>query len=277
MNAPALLSALLACACSGEQIPERPSTFGEPETDPVGVALREGGVQVPFGAVYLSSAGPENDTYWLCLVRTDGKFTKQPLRLFVDGAPQRVDGCHPSERDEAGHVCAKLDLDTAERLSRRLAVPIARREERPYVLRAEFRSEREVYAPGDDVRVLLEVTNVGSIPVTRQRGWMRFPNRHALFRFVVHRDGELVRDPDKTRNNGGMSAGQVISPGESFEDATYLNRFSDLSRAGRYRVEAAYVVDLRGTPLPFDNPRHCDWLVTNFEDELTGTFELVLR
>lgn len=143
-------------------------------------------------------------------------------------------------------------------------------------LAGTFRPERREYAFGEPIYAVMEVMNVGTVPVEFPVGGdYRATGRPDRYVFTATDEaGDPVPDPVQTaaRGGGGIGGYHRLGPGEVFRDRLLLNQWCRFEAPGTYRVTGRRTFHLSPRD---DRVRLPETLLD--ERTVEDTFEIVLR
>jgi hypothetical protein len=249
-----------------------PSSAEHRDRTQLELVVRQAERDVPVEWLAATACDSRNRRFALCFaprVATDGE---RQLELFVAGelvARSRSHLC-----GDAWHRCVELELVPAERVARLAGLELARYVRRDVTLDARFAAEPAFTAPVESVPLRLTVRNAGARALRWLAGGLHHgANRNARLSYRASRDGKPLEIVGPTLDFGGLSGDVEFAAGASITEDDDLAKWFDLTRPGRYRVEAEYELVILA-PLPeFSAPEVCPYVATQCAELLAGELD----
>ncbi len=146
-----------------------------------------------------------------------------------------------------------------------------------HMLQTTWTPTQERFALGDDIKVRLQIKNVGETKVRFFRGGQQRGERDNQFRFIArsgHGYGDAISDTGNPMHRGGLAAMQELSPGDTFSIEVSLDRWFRFEKPDTYLITGIYEIDLYADE-DMSNPLWSDFatgdgLVTIAADEAAG-------
>jgi len=204
------------------------------------------------------------------VVPYDARLSTSGVVLVAGGHAFRSNGAG-SSGTETSHVNVRAPNRThAEALARLLGVELTLRQHPRHALDVRFVPDRDVYRPGEPVKVTLRIRNVGERAVAFQVGGRNRGRRDNQFAFAAVLGVNPVPDVGDPTHFGGLSVRRRLAPGETFEKEVPLRNWFALRERGHYTVVGAWHLDFLPPEAPSFEVLWEDWATGEFTFRVDG-------
>lgn len=135
--------------------------------------------------------------------------------------------------------------EKAKQVAKHFGIPLRYRQHARHNFQVSFTPTKQEFEIGEDVRVILRITNVGTNAVAFMKGGRNRALRDNQYVFSAFYCGKQIEDIGTNHHYGGLAQKRVLKPGETFDDAISLKDWFAFGRAGMYEVHGAYYLNFQ--------------------------------
>ncbi len=236
--------------------------------DGVEINLGEQLTTAPIKKIYFKSLNNDNTAYQLMLQKTNPFSDRDTLfALYVDGYCMRFNGSG-SSNDQTFDISGQFDSAQAADVFTEFFHTLPLKRTHPhYALTTKYVPSKESFSTDEPLPVTLEITNVGTAPVTFQVGGKNRGERDNQFGFTAYDGMNAIPDTGNPVHFGGISFNKTLQPGETFTKEVDLRKWFTFPKAGTYEITGTY-------SLSFFDQALTDYFFVVWEDYATASFYL---
>jgi hypothetical protein len=204
-----------------------------------------------LGQATIGSTRNDNSQFRLEL-KNAGPIEQRPgnvyLAVIVDGIIAGV--WSQSDRRPDGTMnlaCTIHGEEAARKVAERLKVQLNKRTHPGHRFEVRWTPEKDSYQVGEDVKLKLEIKNVGTVPFAFRVGSQQRGPRDNQYRFLAYRGaggGKAVPDTGNPVNFGGISVNRTLQPKETFMALIGLDKWFTFAEPDTYRITGVYELEL---------------------------------
>ena len=216
------------------------------------------------------SMNNENARFYLTVtVPYDPTIGPSEYILLVDGTAYRQVGSGASQKETSSLSFEVRGGDKAQQVAKYFGSSLPYRRHPGHALQVSFIPVKQVFETGEEVVVILRITNVGTKTVAFMQGGRNRVARDNQYIFSARYPGRQVEDIGTSYHFGGISVRRVLEPREVFEAEVSLNKWFLFKEAGVYEIHGSYYLD-------FQDPTDDSWR-TIWDDYASGDFAVTIK